>query len=72
MATIEEKITYGNYICTFVKSIDKLSFYTYEDKDKGEHLLVVDSNKKVLARITACIGCGAYGDYFDGYKVNSE
>lgn len=72
MATIEEKITYGNYICTFVKSIGKLSFYTYEDKDKNEHLLVVDNNKNVLARINACMGCGAYGDYFNGFVVNSE
>lgn len=71
MKTIEEKITYGIYICKFEKSIGELSFYTYEDKD-GEHLLVVDSNKNVLARITACMGCGAYGEYLDGYIINAE
>lgn len=73
MAKVKEKVTYGGNICKFVKTIDKLSFYSYHENEKEDDvLLIVDKDKNVLARIRACMGCGAYGDYFNGFEVNNE
>lgn len=72
MAKIEEKITYNGQICKFVKTIDKLSFYSYGKNEEDDVLLIVDKDKNVLARICACMSCGAYGDYFNGFVINNE
>ena len=71
MAKIEEKVTYKDKICKFIKSIGKLSFYSFGEEDE-EQILIVDDKKNVLARITACMKSGAYGDYFSGYTINNE
>lgn len=72
MAKIEEKVTYKNNICEFKKSIGNLSFYSYSKGDEDESLLIVDKDKNVLANITACHGDGAYGMYWDGFKIDKE
>lgn len=71
MAKIETKFTFNNHICTFVKNIGKLSFYTYSVKEDNEHLLIVTNDKSytILADVEAVMGCGAYGEYFEKFNI---
>lgn len=71
MAKIETKFTFNNHICTFIKNIGKLAFYTYDGKDDSEHLLIVanDKSNTILADVEAVMGDGAYGGYFEKFNI---
>lgn len=73
MAKIITSITYNNCICTFIKTIGNLSFYSFTEKNEDEKLLIVNKNNNdVLAVITACMGDGAYGEFFNGYNIEKD
>lgn len=75
MAKIEEKITYKGKICKYKNTIDDMMFYSYyeDEKEEDEVLLLVNKNsKEVLAKITANLGYGAYGLYWNGFIVEKE
>lgn len=75
MAKIEESITYKGKICTFIKCVGNIDFYTYleNDDDENETLLLVNkSSKEVLANISCITHYGAYGLGLDGYNIEKE
>lgn len=74
MAKIEESITYKGKVCTFIKCIGNINFYTYiEDGDDDENLLLVNkSSNEVLANISCVTSYGAYGLELRGYNIEKE
>lgn len=72
MAKIITSITYNNCICEFIKTIGNLSFYSYTEKDDEKLLIVNKDTNDVLAVVIACMGDGAYGEFFKGYEIKEE
>lgn len=75
MAKIEESITYKGRICSFIKCIGHINFYTYSeenDEEVGNLLLVNKTNKEVIANIAIDYGYGAYGIELKGYIIEKE